>query len=137
MAYPDPSVNNDLNRNRQRLTMINRHIQTPIMHRVVEAAGHIHIGGTVADDMSVGMEGQTRQILKKFDDYLAAAGSDKHHLLSATIYVTDLSLKQEMDRAWTAWLSPEDFPSRATVGVADLGQDTLIEICAVARKPLS
>lgn len=116
--------------------MINRYIRTPIMHRVVEAGGLIFIGGTVADDMSVGMRGQTEEILRKFDAYLAEAGSDKRHLVSATIFVTDLGLKKEMDDVWKAWLSPEDLPCRATVGVADLGEDTLIEITAIARKPL-
>jgi enamine deaminase RidA (YjgF/YER057c/UK114 family) len=82
--------------------------------------------------MSVGLEGQTEQILAKFDEYLGAAGTDKTHLLSATIFLTDLSRKSEMDRAWKRWLSPEHFPARATVGVADLGEDTLVEIMITA-----
>jgi enamine deaminase RidA (YjgF/YER057c/UK114 family) len=102
------------------------------MHRVVVHNGFVFVGGTVADDMSVGLEGQTEQILAKFDEYLGAAGTDKTHLLSATIFLTDLSGKSEMDRAWKRWLSPEHFPARATVGVADLGEDTLVEIMITA-----
>ncbi|WP_102959731.1 RidA family protein [Mangrovicella endophytica] len=113
--------------------MTNRHIRTPIMHRVVERNGLVFVGGTVADDESLGMGGQTEQILKKFDAYLAEAGSDKTKLLSATIFVTDLSLKPELDAAWKAWVGPEDLPARATVGVADLGGDTLVEITLVAH----
>lgn len=105
------------------------------MHRVVESADTIYIGGTVADDMAGGMRAQTEQILTKFDSYLSYAGSDKHHLLAATVYVTDMKLKAEMDLAWKAWLSPEVFPCRATVGVADLGEDTLVEISAIASRP--
>jgi enamine deaminase RidA (YjgF/YER057c/UK114 family) len=37
-----------------------------------------------------------------------------------------------MDAAWKRWLSPENFPARATVGVADLGEDTLVEIMITA-----
>lgn len=114
--------------------MINRYIPTPIMHRVVESGDIVYVGGTVADDMDCGMRAQTEQILAKLDSYLSSAGSDKHHLLAATVYVTDMTLKSEMDLAWKAWLSPADFPSRATVGVADLGEDTLVEISAVARR---
>jgi enamine deaminase RidA (YjgF/YER057c/UK114 family) len=81
---------------------------------------------------SAGLEGQTEQILAKFDEYLRTAGTDKTRLLSATIFLTDLNRKPEMDAAWKRWLSPENFPARATVGVADLGEDTLVEIMITA-----
>ena len=55
--------------------MTERHIQTPIMHRVVVHNGLVFVGGTVADDMSAGLEGQTEQIFTKFDEYLRAASS--------------------------------------------------------------
>jgi enamine deaminase RidA (YjgF/YER057c/UK114 family) len=112
--------------------MTERHIQTPIMHRVVVHNGLVFVGGTVADDMSVGLEGQTEQILTKFDEYLRAAGTDKSRLLSATVFLTDLNRKHEMDNAWKRWLAPEHLPARATVGVADLGEDTLVEIMITA-----
>jgi enamine deaminase RidA (YjgF/YER057c/UK114 family) len=102
------------------------------MHRVVAHNGLVFVGGTVADDMSEGLEGQTEQILAKFDEYLRTAGTDKTRLLSATIFLTDLNRKAEMDAAWKRWLSPENFPARATVGVADLGEDTLVEIMITA-----
>nr|WP_201835823.1 RidA family protein [Microvirga zambiensis] len=102
------------------------------MHRVVVHNGLVFVGGTVADDMSAGLEGQTEQILAKFDEYLMTAGTDKTRLLSATIFLTDLNRKVEMDAAWKRWLSPENFPARATVGVADLGEDTLVEIMITA-----
>jgi len=112
--------------------MTERYIQTPIMHRVVVHNGLVFVGGTVADDMSAGLEGQTEQILAKFDEYLRMAGTDKTHLLSATIYLTDLSQKSEMDKAWKRWIAPEHLPARATVGVADLGEGTLVEIALTA-----
>jgi enamine deaminase RidA (YjgF/YER057c/UK114 family) len=102
------------------------------MHRVVVHNGLVFVGGTVADDVSAGLEGQTEQILAKFDEYLMTAGTDKTSLLSATIFLTDLNRKAEMDAAWKRWLPPENFPARATVGVADLGEDTLVEIMITA-----
>lgn len=114
--------------------MTKRHLQTPIMHRVVERDGLIFIGGTVSDDESLDMAGQTRQILSKLDSYLAQAGSDRTRLLSVTIFITDMALKPQMDAVWKEWLSPESLPTRATVGVADLGGDTLIEIVATAHQ---
>jgi len=104
------------------------------MHRVVEHNGLIFLGGTTCDDENLDMTGQTREILAKIDRYLADAGTDKTKLLSATIFVTDLSLKAQMDAIWKEWSAPEDLPTRATVGVADLGGGTLIEITAIACK---
>jgi 2-iminobutanoate/2-iminopropanoate deaminase len=41
---------------------ITRNIRTPIMHRAVEANGLVFVGGTIADDTSVSMGEQTRNI---------------------------------------------------------------------------
>ncbi len=114
--------------------MTTRHLRTPIMHRAVEHGGLVFIGGTTCDDESLDMAGQTREALAKIDKYLAEAGTDKTKLLSATIFVTKLALKPEMDTVWKAWLEPDHLPARATVGVADLGGDALIEIVVTAHR---
>lgn len=114
--------------------MTERQIPTPIMHRVVEHNGLVFVGGTTCDDESLDMAGQTREILAKIEGYLAQVGSDKAKLLSATIFITDMKLKPEMDAVWKKWLAPESFPTRATVGVADLGGDTKIEIVVTAHR---
>ncbi|WDZ80259.1 RidA family protein (plasmid) [Ensifer adhaerens] len=114
--------------------MAERHLRTPIMHRVVEHNGVVYVGGTTCDDESLDMAGQTREILARIDRYLAEAGTDKTKLLTATIFVTDLGKKPDMDAVWKAWAGPEDLPTRATVGVADLGGDTLIEVVVSAFK---
>jgi len=114
--------------------MAERFIQTPIMHRVVEHNGIVYIGGTTCDDESLDMAGQTREILAKLDSYLAQAGTDKTKLLAVSIFVTDLNKKPEMDKVWKEWIDPSLLPTRATVGVADLGGDTLIEIVVSAYK---
>lgn len=114
--------------------MTQRYLRTPIMHRVVEHNGIVYVGGTTCDDESLDMAGQTREILAKIDKYLAEAGTDKTKLLSATIFVTDLNMKPEMDKVWKEWLDPSLLPTRATVGVADLGDTTLIEIVVTAYK---
>lgn len=103
-----------------------------IGHKGVEYAGLVHIGGLVASDLTVGIKGQTEQIARKIDEVLAAHGTHKDRLLSATIFVTDLALKAEMNEAWFAWLAKDRLPARATIGVADLGPGVLIEVIATA-----
>ena len=112
---------------------ITRKIRTPIMHRAVETNGLVFIGGTIADDTSVPMGEQTRNILGKIAGYLKEAGSDMTQVLSASIFVTDLTKKKEMDAVWTEAFG-ENLPARATVGVADLGGGALIEVVVTARK---
>ncbi|GJD66792.1 RidA family protein [Methylobacterium frigidaeris] len=112
---------------------ITRSIRTPIMHRTVEVNGLVFVGGTIADDTSVPMGAQTENILGKIAAYLKEAGTDASRIVSATIFVTDLSHKKEMDAAWTRFFG-DDLPARATVGVADLGGGALIEVVVTAAK---
>jgi len=114
--------------------MIRRHARTPIMHRVVEYNGVLYFGGIVADDRSKDMKGQTAEILEKIGRLLAENGSDKTKLLAATLYVTDMGQKDAMNEAWTAWFGPEDLPTRATLGVSELGPNTLIEVVVTAAR---
>ncbi|ESR27391.1 RidA family protein [Lutibaculum baratangense] len=114
--------------------MITRHFQTKINHRVVEHNGVLHFGGLVADDLSQDMKGQTAQICGKIDDLLGKVGSSKERLLTAMIYISDFSQKDGMNEAWLEWLPAEHLPTRATIGVAELGKDVLIEIVVSAAK---
>jgi 2-iminobutanoate/2-iminopropanoate deaminase len=112
---------------------ITRSIRTPIMHRAVEANGFVFIGGTIADDTSVSMGEQTRNVLGKIAGYLKEAGTDKSRVVSTSIFVTDLSKKKEMDAVWVEFFG-DNLPTRATVGVADLGGSALIEVVVTALK---
>lgn len=110
---------------------IKRDIRTPIMHRAVTAAGLVYVGGTVADDTSVSMGEQTRNILGKIKTYLETAGTSIDRVLQCTIFVTDLSAKKEMDAVWVEVFG-DNLPARATVGVNDLGGGAMIEVVTVA-----
>lgn len=106
-----------------------------ILHEVVEHNGVLHLAGVVGEDPAADMAGQTRSITEQIDALLAAHGSDKEHLLTALIFITDMALKPAMNEVWKAWLAPAHLPTRATIGVADL-DGYLIEVvvtAAVAR----
>ena len=114
--------------------MIERTIRTPIMHRAGAANGFVFFGGIIADDLSLDMAGQTQQVLDKLESYLAEAGTNKECIVSATAYVSDLNLKKGMNDVWTQWFDPEHLPARATLGVADLGENVLLELVVTAAK---
>ena len=101
--------------------------------RAVVWNGMVFLSGTVADDKTQPMKGQTEQVLRKIDALLAQAGTDKSRILSATVYLADIALKDDINEAWIAWMDKSNPPARAAVGVA-LTPGTLVEImvCAAA-----
>ncbi|MEW6597669.1 MAG: RidA family protein [Pseudomonadota bacterium] len=114
--------------------MIKRHMKfkSGIGHRAVEHSGILHLSGFIADDLSVGMAGQTEQVLKKIEDTLVELGSSKQQLLSATIFLADFAAKEEMNAVWVSWFDDESLPTRSTIGVSDLGPRVLIEVIVSA-----
>ena len=111
-----------------------RHDENEIMSKVVEHNGVVHVSGNTAGDNSVGMKEQTEQVLAKIDGYLAQAGTDKSKLLTAMIFISDMSQKSAMNEAWSAWIVPGNHPTRACV-VAELGSpQTMVEIIVSAAK---
>jgi len=93
----------------------------------------VFLSGVVADDKSLPMKGQTEQVLRKVDQVLASAGSNKSRILSATVYMADAALKDEMNEAWMGWVDRSNLPARTAVGAA-LTPKTLVEITVCAAK---
>ena len=93
----------------------------------------VFLSGIVADDKSLPMKGQTEQVLRKIDAVLAKAGTNKSRILSATVYMADASLKDEMNEAWMAWVDRTNLPARTAVGAA-LTPGTMVEITVCAAK---
>ena len=58
-----------------------------------------------------------------------------HGLLSATVYLTDIANKAQMDAEWCEWIGDSaNWPQRACVQ-AELAPGTLVEITVVAARP--
>jgi enamine deaminase RidA (YjgF/YER057c/UK114 family) len=75
----------------------------------------VYLAGQVAEDRDADITGQTRSVLDQVDRLLAEAGSDKRHILSATIYLADMKDFAAMNAVWDAWVPKGDTPARATV----------------------
>ena len=88
---------------------------------------------SVSPDKTPSLYEQTRRALAQLDQNLVDAGSDKSLLLSATVYITDIKRKDEMNRAWDEWVDRENPPQRACIGAALEGDD-LIEIVVTALR---
>lgn len=101
--------------------------------RSVAFGGLVFLSGITADDKTADMASQTRQALAKIDRHLADAGTDKSRLLAATVYLSDMTKKEEMNRVWIDWIDPRNPPTRAAVGMT-LTPKTLVEIVVIAAK---
>ncbi len=90
----------------------------------------------VATGAGATVAAQTRATLAHLETNLEDAGSDKHHILEAVVYLVDMAGKPEMDQVWCDWIPDGAWPCRACVGT-DLAPGDLVEIkvTAAALKP--
>ncbi|MEH3143860.1 MAG: RidA family protein [Methylobacterium frigidaeris] len=102
------------------------------MSQAVVHGGTVYLAGQVSD--AEGVEAQTKDILGQIDALLAEAGSRRENLLSATIYLADMSTFAEMNRAWDAWVPAGHAPARATVEAKLAGPQYRVEISVVAAR---
>jgi len=108
----------------------------PRMSAVVVHGDTIYLAGQVANKTAGGsVAEQTAEILAIIDGLLAQAGSDKTHLLSATIYLPDISTFAEMNAVWDGWVAPGHTPARATVEAKLAAPRYTVEIACIAAKP--
>ncbi|OXH82067.1 hypothetical protein CA831_37965, partial [Burkholderia multivorans] len=94
--------------------------------------GTVYLSGQIAEDTTQDIRGQTREVLGHIDRLLAEANSDKAHLLSVQIYLSDLANFEGMNAEWDAWVAPGNTPPRATVEAKLADPALLVEIVVVA-----
>ncbi len=100
------------------------------------AVAHGDLVFTVAvapDPVAPSVYGQAEKVLARIDESLALCGTSKSKVLSATIYLADVTTKPEFNRAWDEWVDPENPPMRACIGVA-IEPPHLVEVVVTAAK---
>ncbi|NTS78757.1 RidA family protein [Catenovulum sp. SM1970] len=104
------------------------------MSRIVKHNGTIYLCGQVCADAEQGIKEQTQTMLDKVEALLEKAGSDKEHMLSATIYIKDMAYFKEMNEVWDAWVPDGHAPARACVEASMAREALLVEISVVAAE---
>ena len=110
----------------KRIQVGDRMSQVVIHGDTVYAAGQVALeapGESVAD--------QTRDILSRIDGLLSEAGSDKSQLISATIWLSDMTTFNEMNEVWDAWVTPGETPTRACVESKLAAPQFTVEIAVI------
>ena len=105
----------------------------PRMSKAVVHNSTVYLSGQVADRLAGGsVAEQTGEILEIIDGLLSETGSHKGRLLSATIWLTDISKFDEMNAVWEAWVVPGHTPARATVEAKLAAARFDVEIAVIA-----
>ncbi len=113
--------------------MIKRYEGTGRMSRVVENGGVLYLCGQT-DGSVESVEMQTAGTLKKIEDLLLKYGSDKKHLLSVTIYLSDMAYFDGMNKVWDEWIIDGYEPARATVEAKLAREHLFVEMSVIAAK---
>ncbi len=111
---------------------IERHEPAELFSQIVVHGETVYLAGQVAAGNSV--TEQMTGVLAQIDARLASAGSDRSKLLSATIWLTDITSVKEMNEVWLGWIDPENKPVRATVQAALVDPAFLVEVMVVAAR---
>lgn len=113
---------------------ITRLHQGPRMSEAVVHGNTVYLAGQVgAPGESVTT--QTKAALAQVDALLAEAGSDRDHLLSATIWLADITDFAEMNTVWDAWIAGHGAPARATGEAKLAAPDYKVEVIITAAIP--
>jgi 2-iminobutanoate/2-iminopropanoate deaminase len=107
------------------------------LSQAVRAGGWIFISGQVPVDsetrqvVSEDFAVQTRFILDSLKGIVEAAGSSLSRIVKTTVFLTDLSRFEEMNRIYREYF-PAEPPARTCIGVKELPRKSQIEIEALA-----
>jgi enamine deaminase RidA (YjgF/YER057c/UK114 family) len=114
-------MNNDITR----IGMGARMSEAAVYNGVAYLAGQVgNPGGDVTQ--------QTKDALAEVDRILALAGSNKTRILSAQIWLADISTFAQMNAVWDAWVPQGATPARATGESKLATPDYLVEVIVVA-----
>jgi len=93
----------------------------------------IYIAGQVAENTSLDITGQTREVLRFIDALLARAGANKTHIVQARIYLASAGDYVAMNSIWDDWVPQGHTPARATIGAKLISPEYRVEIeCTAA-----
>ena len=92
----------------------------------------VFIAGQVAENTSLDIGGQTREVLGFIDRLLQHVGAGREHIVSARIYLASVGDYAAMNAVWDDWVVPGHTPARCTIGAKLINSAYKVEIEATA-----
>lgn len=105
--------------------------QAVVYHGIAYLSGQIPLDPATGQIVAGGIVEQTEQVMKNLGAVLEAAGSSFSKVLKTTIYLQDLGQFTTVNEIYGRYLTSEP-PARATVQVAKLPREVMVEIDAIA-----
>ncbi|EMP56948.1 endoribonuclease L-PSP family protein [Marinobacter santoriniensis NKSG1] len=102
------------------------------MSKIVKHNDTVYLCGQVAKNRNADISEQVIGMLEKVDDLLESVGSSRSKMLSATIYLSDMSHFQALNDVWDQWVPEGEAPARACVEAKMASPELLVEISVVA-----
>jgi enamine deaminase RidA (YjgF/YER057c/UK114 family) len=103
------------------------------MSQVVVHGNTLYMAGQVAtESRGQSVTEQTREILARIEQYLIENGSDKISILSANVWLSDISTFNEFNEVWDNWVVEGHMPCRACVESKLVFPDMNVEVAVIA-----
>ena len=116
-----------------RIGIVPRTEGLPIISKIVVRDSTVYVCGVTPDPVG-DVKTQTRQVLERIDKLLQSAGTDKSKLLTAQVWLSDMTLFADHNAAWNDWVDASNPPVRACVGAELWRPNMLVEIMVTASK---
>lgn len=96
-------------------------------------SGQVPINPTTGELEQSSIKEETRQVMRNINAVLLEAGYEFSHIVKITIFLTDMSLFDEVNEVYGSFFK-SNFPARETVAVKGLPKGVNVEISATAYK---
>ena len=106
--------------------------------QAIKANGFVFVSGQIALDPATGAlvggdaAAQTERVILNLQAIVEAVGSDLERVVKTTVYLRSMADFAAMNEVYARYFKAEP-PARATVAVAGLPKDALVEIDAIAE----
>ena len=88
----------------------------------------VFIAGQVAENTSLDIGGQTREVLGFIDRLLTHVGARRQDIVAARVYLASVGDYAQMNAVWDDWVVPGHTPARATIGAKLINSSYKVEI---------
>jgi enamine deaminase RidA (YjgF/YER057c/UK114 family) len=107
----------------------------PIISQAVVHGDVAYFAGITPNPIVGDIKTQTAQVLRRVDELLNLAGTDKSQLLSAQVWIADMRLFEDHNSVWNEWVDPANPPARACLTTDFWRPGMLVEVMVVAAVP--
>ncbi|MGE3956794.1 MAG: RidA family protein [Vicinamibacterales bacterium] len=107
----------------------------PNLSSAIRVGNTLYVSGIIGNTPATrgDARAQSTEILARVDRTLQAAGFARTDIVDTTVFMADMTKFGDMNEVYRPWFGSR-FPARATVGIAPVGDDILLEMMFVAVK---